>query len=175
MLKKLLSVALLAISSTAAQAAPTHYYYTYTGLFADIYNQAYEFQPDASYGGRFDGEDLNHNNIIELSELTYMRSGYTNYLNCNAYCGVSSFSYDLNNGKLEFYTSYSNTYQGVSYGGGSASELGYTWHYDFPPYYDNRMSVTPETKLTISVPEPSTYLMLGVGLLGIGLVKRRRK
>ncbi|GJI99964.1 hypothetical protein RugamoR64_05030 [Duganella rhizosphaerae] len=172
---------------------PSAWAITWTGF------QAYgEYRPDIEITGTFSGVDANHNGVIERSELTTFKilpfHGYNeNFLACPAgtfpvvTCKVDSFSYVIG-GQLQFIAShteffdypsrpYSNIYafdsgQGAVF---STNEWRPNDNYRFDITPQTVMTVVP-TVLTVPVPEPEGYAMLGAGLLLLaGLHSRRKK
>lgn len=177
MIKKWISAALLATACASASAAPQSYYFTYTGIYEinPFWPEDSTWRPDYRLSGRFDGEDTNHNNVIEKSEITYLRVGERNYLNCTPedHCGAGGFSFNTSTRDLTFDVYVRYVSEGSSYGGWEASNHGITNEFDFPPY--SRQSLwTADTKVMItSVPEPTAFLMMASGLLGLGLLRHR--
>lgn len=177
MMKKLISAALLATACASVFAAPQSYYFTYTGIYNidPFWPDDSKWDPNFTLSGRFDGEDLNNNNVIEKNEITQLRVYTTNYLRCTPddHCGAGAFSFDKSTHALNFDVYQSYISEGSRYGGWEATNRGITNDFDFAPY--SRQSVfTADTKLMItSVPEPSSTIMMVSGLLGLGLLRRR--
>ena len=144
------------------------------------------WQPKRTLSGEFTGKDLNHDNVIDRSEVHRVRvidaSGNRSFGPCCDQRGggfsdsswLKSFSYNLRDSSLQFsaYSGYSDDVFARGYNittGESAIEyvqldrIGVIW--------------SPETtlKVTSIVPEPASYAMMGLGLLFLGTLQRRRK
>ena len=138
------------------------------------------FIPSAEIRGRISGVDGNANGAIEKGELASLIVWGDGYLPCYTElqtCSINAFSYSPEAG-LSFNLAHSSRdpegffgwsstvvsgVKGYSFGGSAFTgweEYTYTW--------------TPQTTLTLSapvttpVPEPSTWLMLGAGMLLLG-------
>ncbi len=126
MLQKLLCASLLASCSLAAQAASTHWDFTYTGFYSEDFH---EFDPTMTASGSL--------------SLTVFASYYRPDGELDGRYGIQS---------------------------------GVAVTYGLDDYSEYRYLFTPQTTLSVTaVPEPDTYAMLGLGLLGIGALLRRRK
>ncbi|OEZ61541.1 PEP-CTERM sorting domain-containing protein [Duganella sp. HH105] len=170
MLKKTLAIAALISTCLTAQAAPQTYNFSYTGAFNDWFQT---WNPDYSLTGSFKGEDTNLDGVISKNELSWLIVDGYNYLHCWENCAVNYFSYDLKK-SLSFYVYSRYVYDGTWYSTTSKSSDGTYHDMEHWPWSVNDIH-TNNTVFAISVPEPSTYAMMGAGLLGLALVQRRRK
>ncbi|MQA21785.1 PEP-CTERM sorting domain-containing protein [Rugamonas rivuli] len=185
MLNKVLCAGLLAASCMVAHAEQ-NWSFTFTGFYDQ---EADVFLPANQLSGTFSGTDLNGNGILELNELSrlHINGEYAadNFINCasTSYfaCGTGSFSYRLG-GKLDFDLGW-HGWDDEGY-----LDTGHRIHtYDVDFAWDRHgpccagsteqhLNWTAQTQQVVlgPVPEPAGYAMLGVGLLGLALRKRRR-
>ncbi len=174
MLKQAICGAALALCSVSAFAETTTRWFTYTGMSEEFGGMTH-WIPEATLKGMFRGEDLNGNNILELNELTHLELKGVNFVSrhCGGHiCSISNFSFSAG-GQLDFYASYwtPGPRDEISVG----SSTGYSRYFDHEPFSQS-YSFGPDTTFSITaVPEPSAYLMLGAGLLGVGALARRRQ
>ncbi|MBB3119673.1 PEP-CTERM sorting domain-containing protein [Pseudoduganella violacea] len=174
MFKKAICGAALALCSVSAFAETTTRWFTYTGM-QEYFGGMSVWYPDVTLKGMFSGEDLNGNNILEQDELTHLELEGVNFANprCGGYdCWISRFSFSGGN-NLDFYSGYSarSYHESVHVG----SKEGYTRYFDHEPYVHYYGFTLGTTFSITAVPEPSSYLMLGAGLVGIGALARRNK
>jgi hypothetical protein len=182
MKNKSLFAGLLLLFSTAVQADPSSWTFEYRGFYP--WNGP-GFDPNVTLTGSFTGEDLNHNNIIERSELSALTAIGMEFVGCNGdrtiyhYCEVKNFSFSPN-GALDFFA-YFDDYRQEGHAE-TTIEISTGSHFlnqernshDYSGYY---YFFAPQTRLSIQpmtpVPEPGRYAMLAFGLLGIAGWRRR--
>lgn len=194
MFKKLVYGSVLAACCSFAHAdnAPlSKYEFTWKGF------ETYPFpgfDPNYTVSGTFAGIDANHNNILELNELTDLKIQGTEFVGCQAApgdsCGVSMFSYSqqdglqLHAGRTVYFSppgpddwsAFSQTYHLEKLTPTSFSYVDYTSFGRM--YYESGGGIfTPQTVMTVTaaVPEPQTWLMLGAGMLLLSQASKRRK
>ncbi|GGY38255.1 PEP-CTERM sorting domain-containing protein [Pseudoduganella albidiflava] len=180
MLKLILSAGLLAASAVTAQAAETEYAFQWTG-FAELspMDELIAWYPNITYSGTFRGEDIDHDSVIRLDEISSLRM--TDYhpdfvVGCPAAgpsvvgpsdCMLTSFTYELG-GDLAFSAAYQISDRGDSYHWfGFSPPYGMSWE---PAHHGDgyEYRITDDTIFQIAaVPEPASWIML---LSGLGLV-----
>lgn len=169
MLKKLLTILCVAATCASAAAAPVTYNFSYQGAVRDDWG-APSTVWDATYRveGSFRGDDKDNNGVIDKSELEWMQVGF-----CWGNCNIDSFSY-APQGELEFSAIYVDHSTDPYYSVNQYSNLGS--FEGVAMLSRTSYTYTADTQFTIAaVPEPSTYAMMGAGLLGLTVVRRRRK
>lgn len=192
MLKEIFCASILAATALTAQAAPQTWNFVYSGFMLEEvqgYNADREvtttWRADLTTSGFFTGEDLNHNNLIEQNELTKFVIDNRQYVGCDGNwgsgsCYFNSFSY-ATNGQLNFdvqnswesSSNYGDSHRTIAgqiernfYWNGAAAWTEYNKHWTAQTTF----SITPPP----AVPEPETYAMMGLGLLGLMALQRRR-
>ncbi|WP_161783250.1 PEP-CTERM sorting domain-containing protein [Massilia sp. BSC265] len=194
-MRKILLLSLLAASACVAQAAPTSWDFSYTGLFVTRSytstgpeprnDYAEGFEPDARITGSFSGEDRNGNGIIDIGELTGFQVHGRDYFPCmeapSPYgrCGISSFSY-VPGGELGFFAGwggYDEYYSGWS---GSVRSGVSARDYSYGHFYESTTSWywTDQTRFDIvqlPVPEPASGAMAAAGLALLAGLRWRHK
>lgn len=175
---------MLAATCLTAQAEQK-WSFTYTGFYD---GEAGIALPDQKLSGTFTGSDKNHDGYLELTELSSLRidGEYEDFIQCsqsvNPYysCGTSTFTYRLGHG-LAFSLGWKATTPpdlGDDVKGRSifTGYVDYTHNQHEGEYTARHLYWTEGTQQMVigPVPEPSTYAMLGLGLLGLALRARRR-
>ena len=181
MIKRALCTTLALLCSTAYADDP-HWTFSYTGFYDQ---QAGHFDPAMGLSGTFTGEDLNHDQIIDKSELTSLKIGWRSYLSCPyeypviSSCGVDAFSFNTANHSLQF--SAFNSFTDENNGGGSVidiitgdriREYVHPWHADDYTLFSYWTDATT-LAVTAPVPEPASYALLGAGALLLAYRRRR--
>jgi hypothetical protein len=193
MLKNILCAGLLAASGIAAQATPQAWSFVYTGFHEHTKQtgyDGYEFErwnPFLTISGGFMGEDQNQDGVLRLAELSSLKVGPNDYIACapnsNIYwqCGAQAFAYDMSAGTLDFRVAMDGRDpEGYVWGGQSVIAGVREFIYSYHPgtSYERELSWTAQTTLNLiaaPVPEPASYAMLGVGLLGMAALRRSRR
>lgn len=184
---KLFALLLLSLGM-AQQATADTWQFSYTGFYNE---QNYTFDPNYVISGSFSGTDTNHDNVIELSELSSLNiSSDAGYLTCGGdnnayhYCGMS-FSYNPGTRKLYFNVletgtdpeGIRNTFVSVETGAEYTDAIFFPWQ----TRYNAQYSWTADTAFAVTgpgtapVPEPGTYAMLLAGLGLVGAFARRKR
>ncbi|ELX13375.1 hypothetical protein Jab_1c20000 [Janthinobacterium sp. HH01] len=179
MFKKLLAVACVAATCASATATPVTYNFSYVGAgLNEPYSGPDRWISDYRIAGSFSGEDKDHNGVISETEVRSLKiegtdidnTEYIQQSNCNCNCYMELFSFKLKEQNLVFaasYTSWRSVYSLIT---NTAVHIP-TDRVNYITYY-----FTPDTIYTLTaVPEPSTYAMMGAGLLGLVVAQRRRK
>lgn len=153
--------------------------------------EGHHFNPDLTYTGSFAGVDANNDNIIGLGELTSLIISGQQFAGCTgtptngASCTVNSFSFSAAGGlqlsALRSYTwkdEWSNSYDTTTYSYVSGDRISWS-HYgqgsdDWQDFQFTAQTIETITNVS-AVPEPSTYAMLGAGLMLLGVTARRRQ
>ncbi|WP_167759739.1 PEP-CTERM sorting domain-containing protein [Massilia horti] len=188
--KQLYLTGLLLFSAVAARAEPSRWEFSYTGFLHEFSGTdatpISEFDPTHVIRGVFIGEDLNHDNVLDLSEISKLVINNYDYIACppgpdDIRCRIDRFSFALDGG-LDF----------SIYRGGREPPLAYYWENTFETgnaehffsifaragvSWDTYYRWTPETAFTIQsvVPEPGQYAMLAAGLLAATGLRTRRQ
>ncbi|MEG0885338.1 MAG: PEP-CTERM sorting domain-containing protein [Janthinobacterium sp.] len=189
MKKYLLSAVLSLAGLSAAHAEPRVWHFTYRG-FVDAATGV--FNPQMELKGEFVGEDRNADGVVTLDELSYFESQGHRFLpkvanpggsGCGSHylsCSVYNFSYALTgqldytvgtHGADEFYNRwwFSDTVTGSHFSQGS----GDIFHEE---NWVSRYNWSDKTTFSmLSVPEPTTALMLPAGLALMYWVRARRR
>jgi hypothetical protein len=188
-MKKSLLCAAWLVCSTAAVATPQTWKFSYTNLQYRLTitgDQLIAEEYPRSIVGTFTGEDLNGDHLLTRNELTSLKLAFLSEPGTNAPFfdelfplgrtpdlmdsrNLDTFAYDFGQ-QLAFSASWGwmrdwhtivtglNASHTVSGGGWGRED----WNW------------TPATTLAIApIPEPSTYALLAVGLLGVALASRR--
>ncbi|MFB9288693.1 PEP-CTERM sorting domain-containing protein [Pseudoduganella plicata] len=181
--------ALLLATAASANAAPITVTFDYTGAWHESYHddengdQAdYEFhwQPSATLSARFTAEDINGNNIIEKNEVTSLIANGIEFRTPWTPAAQYTWGFRYRNTRdYDIYVQLESTYD---YAHASYFYAGWTpsyqwWETSDYTYYDSWFSSTDTVATVVSsvpsVPEPTTFAMLGIGLSIIGLSRRR--
>lgn len=181
-MKKLLTTGALLLGCAAAHADPVSWGFSFAGFYDQ---EANLFLTDEVISGSFKGDDMNGNGLLEIGELTTLVVGELDYIACaansNAYyqCGATAFSFSPDAGLSFSVGSYGNDPEGWVGGGKliTVGDMHYAYEYNPMATNERHLRWTSDTTLTImsQAPEPGTWAMLGVGLLGIGWRLRQRK
>ncbi len=176
-------------STSVAHAEAKTWYFSYQGFQHSFYDgpeweepSPAVWEPNAAFYGRFVAEDRNRDAVISRDEVSNFIMGSVDYTACppSPYYNCTLHDFNFSRAGLSF---------GISQGGSDPE--GYVWGYDYftstlgwkseqhHMHYVTRdtYAMTADTKFNISapVPEPETYAMFGLGLLGLAGLRRLRK
>ncbi|MQA19916.1 PEP-CTERM sorting domain-containing protein [Rugamonas rivuli] len=177
MLKKILAIAFAAATCASATATPVTYNFSYVGAgLNEPYSGPDRWISDYRIAGSFSGEDKDHNGVISETEVSSLKIEGTDIDNTeyiqqsNCHCSMELFSFKLKEQNLFFAASY------TSWRGVYSLITNTAVHIPTDPPNYSTYYFTPDTIYTLTaVPEPSTYAMMGAGLLGLAIAQRRRK
>jgi hypothetical protein len=191
MRSNLLCAGLLALCGSVAHAVPTQWSFTYTGFFSE---EQGAFMSDRSLSGTFSGTDANHDGMLSAGELTSLSIGHFDYIQCRSdeflTCGTKAFQFRLPGAApaalalgaadpaLSFELGFDARDPEWFVGAGRTIKTGhsdYSFRRDPGSFVQETWSWRDETLLSITpVPEPSTWVLLGAGLLALGAAARRK-
>lgn len=180
--KNICAAGLWLLSSAAAQADPSLWRFSYTGFYHD---EAAAFDPAYKITGLFIGEDLNHDSLLDRSEISLFMVNDRDYIACppgryEIQCGIDRLSYSKDGG-LDFLVRFNGRDLPLALYWDDTINSGDSLHHfaifaRAGVWYEDHYRWTPETSFSIvqsPVPEPAQYGMLGAGLLAIARLRRR--
>ncbi len=187
---KTIALAALMAASCAANAAHNTWDFSYTG-FLDESTGA--FLADYTISGSFSGEDLNHDGVLDKSEVFSLMLNGMNFIACAGdsnefyHCGTDAFDYRIGGALTLEAGLFSYDPEGFTGGGYSFTAGKSEIDYAYSPFHNMRNARlwTDQTQFTITpassgsvipVPEASTWSMLltGLGIVSFAALKRRR-
>lgn len=180
-MKKLLSTGALLLGCACAHADPVSWGFSFAGFYDQ---EAGVFLTDETITGSFKGNDFDADGLLERDELFSLVVGEMDYIACaansNQYyqCGATAFSFSPDAGLSFSVGSYGNDPEGWVGGGRliTVGDMHYAYDYNPGGTSERHLYWTSDTRLTMmsQAPEPGTWAMLGVGLIGITLRLRQQ-
>lgn len=178
-------LALLASSALSLPASAGTWNFRYEGFAYDIStgeDHYAGFGGGYAVAGTFSGNDIDQDGVLELDEVSSFFARYP-MTGCPTgdfpNCALTEFSYSAEGG-LHFASWSEWRYPGTDLGATMSIRSGESslWRVasGYQLYRDERLTWTPDTTFIITaVPEPSSYLMLGIGVLLLGRMGAQRR